>query len=259
MTICLSLGAGVQSSTMALMSAAGCFDVVPDFGIFADTGDEPKAVYKHLDWLMGVLPFPVHITSRGKLSDRLLAGDDAARIPAFVGTGGISGRQCTRNYKIRPIRQKVREMIGKPGRAHVPAGTVSIWIGISKDEAWRMKPSGLKFMVNRWPLIEMKMSRADCERWLLAHGFPIPPKSACEYCPMQEDARHRDRQRNDPEGHQRNIALDMALRSPANIARFRGELYLHRSRKPLSEVDFTAPINNQPDLFVGECEGHCGL
>lgn len=41
----LSLGAGVQSTTMALMAAHGEIQPMPDCAIFADTGWEPKAVY----------------------------------------------------------------------------------------------------------------------------------------------------------------------------------------------------------------------
>lgn len=55
----ISLGAGVQSSTMALMAAAGEITPMPDCAIFADTQAEPKSVYKWLDWLEGQLPFPV--------------------------------------------------------------------------------------------------------------------------------------------------------------------------------------------------------
>jgi hypothetical protein len=44
----VSLGAGVQSTTMALMAAHGELTPMPDAAIFADTGWEPKAVYEHL-------------------------------------------------------------------------------------------------------------------------------------------------------------------------------------------------------------------
>jgi len=44
----ISLGAGVQSTTMALMAAHREIEPMPDCAIFADTGWEPKAVYDHL-------------------------------------------------------------------------------------------------------------------------------------------------------------------------------------------------------------------
>ena len=46
----LSLGAGVQSSTLALMIERGDLPMV-DAAIFADTKGEPKEVYDRLDWL----------------------------------------------------------------------------------------------------------------------------------------------------------------------------------------------------------------
>lgn len=87
----LSLGAGVQSTTMALLAAHGEIGPMPDCAIFADTGWEPSAVYDHLDWLMSgnVLPFPVHVVSTGNIRDELLAagaGNRWASIPAFTKT-----------------------------------------------------------------------------------------------------------------------------------------------------------------------------
>lgn len=65
----LSLGAGVQSTTMALMAAHGEIGPMPDCAIFADTGWEPKSVYDHLEWLMSpnVLPFPVYSRFRAPI------------------------------------------------------------------------------------------------------------------------------------------------------------------------------------------------
>ena len=62
----LSLGAGVQSTVLALMMTAQrrippvlerCGYCRPDFAIFADTGWEPRSVYRHLDWLRSELSF----------------------------------------------------------------------------------------------------------------------------------------------------------------------------------------------------------
>ena len=55
----LSLGAGVQSTTLALMIEKGEIPMV-DAAIFADTGAEPQNVYDHLDWLEKQLSYPVY-------------------------------------------------------------------------------------------------------------------------------------------------------------------------------------------------------
>jgi hypothetical protein len=62
----LSLGAGVQSSVLLLMSCRG---VLPrlDHAVFADTGWEPAGVYAHLDWLRGeaeAAGIPLHVVRR---------------------------------------------------------------------------------------------------------------------------------------------------------------------------------------------------
>ena len=67
----ISLGAGVQSSTMALMAAKGEITPMPVAAVFADVGAEPKNVYDYLSWLEGVLPFPVHRVNNGSLLDTL--------------------------------------------------------------------------------------------------------------------------------------------------------------------------------------------
>jgi 3'-phosphoadenosine 5'-phosphosulfate sulfotransferase (PAPS reductase)/FAD synthetase len=72
----LSLGAGVQSTTLALMAARGEIEA-PDCAIFADTGWEPRAVYEHLDRLEDALPYPVYRVSAGNLRDDIEAKNSA--------------------------------------------------------------------------------------------------------------------------------------------------------------------------------------
>lgn len=94
----LSLGAGVQSTTLALMAAHGEIGPMPDCAIFADTGWKPNAIYEHLAWLRtpNVLPFPVHIVSAGNLRADLIAasrGERWASIPAFTRTVTPAGSE----------------------------------------------------------------------------------------------------------------------------------------------------------------------
>ena len=256
----LSLGAGVQSTTIALMAARGEIPA-PDCAIFADTGDEPQAVYEHLAWLRsaGVLPFPVHITKCSRtLKTALTAGDeDGARIPWHVGAGGMGGRNCTRNWKIRPIRRKIRELLGVGPRGYVAPGSVESWVGISIDEIERVKPSGCRFIHNRHILIEARMNRQSCYKWLEERQYRIPPKSRCKYCPFQGNEGWRGL-RERPDEWRETVELDGWLRQPAQIARFHGEVFLHASRVPLAQADLTAKIA-EADLFGHECEGMCGV
>ncbi len=115
----LSLGAGVQSSTLALMCAAGEIEA-PEIAIFADTQDEPDAVYIWLDWLEKQLPFPIRRVSQGKLSATALqvrtsaAGNRYMKpmIPVYTkdanGKRGMVSRQCTMDYKVAPIMRAIK-------------------------------------------------------------------------------------------------------------------------------------------------------
>ena len=99
---------------------------------------------------------------------------------------GIGRRQCTDNYKITPIRRRIREMLGLRPRQRVPAGTtVELWLGISTDEAIRMKDSRDRWMTNRYPLIEAGMSRSDCADWWKERYDRPLERSACVACPFQ--------------------------------------------------------------------------
>ena len=266
----LSLGAGVQSTTMALMAAHGEFEFMPDCAIFADTGWEPKAIYEHLAWLMSpnVLPFPVHVTNNGNIRDDLTSDAPGryAAVPFFLkkadGTKGMGRRQCTHEYKLKPLRWKMRELLGKGRRDRIAPGTVEVWIGISTDEAGRMKPSTAQWMVNRWPLIEAGMSRRDCLRWMADHDYPTPVKSSCIGCPFHNDAAWREQRDNDPESRADAIEVDRIIRSggSAQAGKWKGEQFMHASLKPLDEVDLsTAEDRGQLNMFNNECEGMCGV
>lgn len=253
----LSLGAGVQSTTVALMVKHGDLPMV-DAAIFADTGWEPWRVYEHLARLERLLPFPLYRVSAGNLRADTMdrskaAAGRVAAVPWFMSNGGIGRRQCTSEYKIRPIQRKVRELLG----GKTPKGGATMLVGISMDEAIRMKPSRVRYIVNRWPLIEKQMSRRDCLRWLEERQYPIPGKSSCIGCPYHSDAAWRDLRDNSPEEWADALEVDRAIR---NQPKMKAQQFMHRSLKPLEEVDLrTHDELGQPDLFNNECEGMCGV
>lgn len=258
----LSLGAGVQSTTLALLAADGGIEM-PDCAVFSDTGWEPAAVYRHLDWLAARLPYPVHRVQHGNLRHDVLhprEGKQMANPPFFTGPApGILRRQCTETYKVGPIRRKVREMLGlRPGQRAPREPVVEQWIGISVDEAVRMKPSREAWVRHRWPLVERGMNRWDCLRWLDRHGYPEPPKSACVGCPYHSDAYWREMRDQRPEEWADAVAFDESIRG--GVRGTTSTLYLHASRQPLRDADLsTAEDHGQMQLGFGqECEGMCG-
>lgn len=259
----LSLGAGVQSSTIALMAAHGEIDM-PDFAIFADTQSEPKSVYRWLDWLKKKLPFSVYRVTKGDLPvDALIVhvskdGNNYQKSspPLWIrdknGKRGLMLRQCTYDYKINPIVSKLREMGGK-------REGVEQLIGISLDEVYRMKTSKESWIKNRWILIERGMSRNDCIVWMKKNGYPEPPRSSCYLCPYHSDKEWKRLKTDEPETFSKAIRweLDFQL-TMSQVKGFRGTPYLHKSCVPLSDIDFNI-TSTQIDMFENECEGICGV
>src|SRR5262245_56663704 len=266
----ISLGAGVQSSTMALMAAHGEITPMPDCAIFADTGAEPGHVYRHLAWLTGVLPFPVHIARAPgpDLRHRLLHAREQPnsdwRPPFYAinddGEAGPINRQCTRFYKIQPIQRKVRELVGIKPRSPGPRKVVvEQWIGISQDEMVRMKISGVRYIENRWPLIEKRMKRYDCLQWLKRHDYPEPGRSACTFCPYRNNRSWRTLRDESPDDFADAVMIDAAIRT-AIPKLTKTSLFVHRSLKPLDQVDLSTDRDRgQLDLFLDECDGMCGV
>lgn len=261
----LSLGAGVQSTTLALMAAHGEIGPMPDLAIFADTHWEPKPVYDHLDWLASgnVLPFPIHRVSAMDLRQHVVARasrDDGRYIsvPYFLGNGGMGRRQCTREAKIAPIRAELRRLLGLAKGQHATKFKVEQWIGISTDEMQRMASAREKWIIHRWPLIEARISRGDCMAWLNRHGYPIPPKSSCIGCPFHSDAFWREMQSTDPGAFADAVAVDHALRARGEVRGMRSQEFMHRACRPLDQIDFEARTTGPQSDFLDECDGVCG-
>lgn len=258
----LSLGAGVQSSTLALMIAHGELEPV-DAAIFADTGWEPPHVYDWLDWLEKQLPYPVHRVQRGNLRDDILMHKEGQRLAAIPwhmvmpnGDRAMGRRQCTMEYKIQPLTKKARELVGLVPRQRAKGVLCEMLIGISTDEALRMKPSQDAWKVHRWPLIDKSMSRNDCLRWMERKGYPLPPKSSCIGCPFHSDHEWR-LIKADPALWADALEVDRAIRQQPGM---RGQQFMHRSCLPLDQVDLsTAADHGQIDMFNNECEGMCGV
>lgn len=266
----LSLGAGVQSTTVLLMSIDGELPLL-DHAIFADTGWEPRAVYDHLDWLEQEATeagIKVHRVANGNLrADALDSSHRFASMPLFVrnqdGTKGMIRRQCTSEYKIKPIERKLREVAGILPRQRPKGVLVEQWMGISWDEMQRMSDPSFPWITKRYPLIDLRMDRNNCHQWLARRGVNAP-RSACLGCPFHVDHEWRAIRDNDPAGWADAVEFDAAIRA-GNVAKagdkqLLGQAYLHGSLRPLDEVDLTTiEDHGQGNLFDTECAGVCGV
>jgi hypothetical protein len=221
----LNLGAGVQSTTLYLWALDGLLQI--DRAIFADTGDEPEAVYRHLDFLLEMNGPPIDVVraSSKSLGENLQSGMNATgqenqrhvAIPTFLksldgSAPALGRRQCTAEYKIRPIEQRVRDLCG-----------------LEKGE---------------------RAKRAV-------------PRSACVFCPFKSDAEWLHLQQS-PSDWNHAVEIDRAIRDKTSLCTvgMRHEQFLHRSCVPLDQVQFVAkPPDAQKKLAFStmDCEGMCGV
>ncbi len=263
----LSLGAGVQSSTVLLMSCRGVLPKL-DAAIFADTQWEPKAVYEWLPVLeteadkAGIPFFSVTkgdiradaLRSRMRASEyKKIEGGRWASMPLYTqmkdkDDEGQIRRQCTKEYKIDPVRRKARELSGgKP---------IKLWMGISGDELRRVRMSDVRWIEHYYPLIfgfEFPMHRVHCLAWLKEQGFPEVPRSACIGCPYRGNEEWKSLPGNE---WMDAVEFDKGIRQLGGQT---ADTYLHRSCKPLDMVDLSTPEERGQQNWLSECEGMCGV
>ena len=270
----LSLGAGVQSSTLAMMFAKGELKPMPDFAVFADTQGEPKAVYQWLDWLETQLPYPVYRISKGNLAKEAIRVRTSkvtgkkyiggSTIPVFLFKNGIRKgflpRGCTNDFKIKPIRTFLRRHCKIKNKE--TAVQINLMLGISTDEATRMKPSQVEWIKHIFPLIDNNISRSDCLQWFKNNSLKLPPRSACIFCPYHSVSFWKDLKENSPDEFYQALEYEQKVKKAyKETDEFQDDIYdvsIHQYND-LKNVTLKKEKHEQLDLFTGECEGMCGV
>lgn len=236
----VTYGGGIQSTTIAALIVAGLLPR-PERIVMADTGRERSAVWRYLDEVTRPRLAAVGLEVERISPDYRLwdiakgdvpAAEQSILMPVYT-KGGKLPTFCSYEWKRRPVRSYLRE------HGYGPDNPVRLWFGMSLDEVGRMRTSDVKWITNWYPLIlqpETRMSRGDCASFLEREGWPLPPKSACWMCPHRDDATWAEMKRDDPADFAAAVALEAEIRAGPW-----GEIWLHKSRQPLGEVDFGAP------------------
>lgn len=278
----LNLGAGVQSTAIFLMIMDGELPPV-DVAIFSDTGDEPKAVYEHLERLKALGGPEIVTVTQGNLGQNLIDGVNSTgqrfvSIPAFLSHGddgentGIGRRQCTSEYKVVPIEQKIREMLGLEKGQRMPKDTrIAQVFGLSFDEPNRVAKVKGRFATRsecwtcEFPLFDEFITRTECVSYLRKR-LPdyVVPRSACVFCPYKQDSEWIELKANDPDGWNRAVEIDRAIRNPSSRCTegMDSTQYLHRSCQPLEFVELKAESPDTQKRWSWsnmDCEGMCGV
>lgn len=249
----LSLGWGVQSFTLTAMAALGEIDPI-DVAIHSDTTHERQSTYAFSKkWTPWLVERGVNVVTVKPEYAETVNRFGGVMLPAFTRSdtgGGMLRRQCTDDWKRKPMRQYLQTI--RDGQV------VELLMGISLDEVQRMRESDVKYIVNSYPLIDLRMTRAACVQWLQSHGLGVPTKSACVFCPFQSRREWRQVKDNKLDWH-KAVEVDEFIRKkrPTDDG---GLLFVHPDMKPLTEVDMQTPEEKgQLSLWENECYGLCGV
>mgnify|MGYP001605268056 CR=1 FL=1 len=267
----------MQITTVYLLDLNGRLPAHFDAAVFADTGDEPAAVYRHLDWLRSLGGPPIIVRTAGKLGDDLIAGRNSTgqrfvSIPAYTAPDGSHEavgqmkRQCSKEYKVEVVERTIRrEILGLKPRARWPRGiVVDHYFGISLEEARRTIGIRKRVLPPRqrphFPLVdELRWTRGDCVRWLERRVPHQVPRSACVFCPYRSDAEFLRLKETDAGGWHRAVEVDEAVRTQDLSKKFKQKIYIHPTARPLATVILRGEGQGVFPNFVQECEGVCGV
>ncbi len=232
----LSAGMGRQCSAILALVEQGRIQQY-DLIVFADTKREPADVYANIRYWRA-RGHDITVVSAGDLGQRLDI------LPLFV-NGKRKNRQCTRQYKIKPIHDAILDTLLMMGlatrnargdRRVRPGVRVQQAIGFSRDEMYRVKRESRNpgWLVNEYPLVDLGMTAWDCVSLLNSLNHPVV-KSSCIFCPYVSDSHLRQLQ---PHQRAEVVLWDERLRSADFVAahpKLRNA-YLHRSGRPMADV-----------------------
>lgn len=273
----ISLGLGVQSTAMYYQSSTGDLPRC-DYAIFVDTGREKKKTIQYLKFLQkwkkennGIEIIVVREKNLYKdlLNSENSTGQRFSSIPAFTknpdGTTGMLRRQCTNEYKIEQVDRTIREILEVPA---LTGKKIEVWKGITLEEIERLSIPDRDWKIHVYPYCgysvnskntqktdSFRKTRNDLVNWYASVGLPVPPKSSCVFCPYQSDAAWYAMKVNEPSDFRAAVKVDQAIRNSTKKG-IDNQAFLHESCMPLDEIVFKPGL---PDLWHGECSGHCHI
>lgn len=272
----LSFGAGMQSTALALMSCENAnakrkgqqppFPLVPiyDLVVFCNLGFEPPWVMKQVEFTQKaceqtgiwftVLESPLYNDFMENFGERRTIS-----IPWWtLGDNGHKSkmpRNCTIDYKVGVISKFVRwKVLGyKKGqrlrdedkKAH------KMHMGFSFEEKRRCRESPNPMFVNRFPLVDMELVRADNYAYIRDVWGLETKASACTFCPFHQNYFFKHLRENLPETYEKLVGVDELLRDKNPKPPMNADLFISRSRKRLVEL-------TDEDCDDAQCFEYCG-
>jgi hypothetical protein len=249
--LCWSYGGGTQSVAIAVLVAQGKLPK-PECIVIADTGREASETWeyteRYVNPMLGAVGCTIELAPHSLAKVDLFSGNGDLLIPTYTATGAMDGF-CSTEWKKRVVQRHLRS------KGYGPAHPVITWIGISRDEIGRAKPSGLDWQEYAWPLIWMEpsMNRRDCYELVEKAGLPTPPKSSCWMCRHRRNSQWRRLRDYSPKDWEEACRMDLSIRT-ADLLSGGDGVWLHESRVALQDADLSEPDSGVNSLF-GEVTG----
>jgi hypothetical protein len=240
----ISYGGGVQSTALCVLATQGKIGQI-DAALFANVGDDSEhpATITYVREVM--IPWAKErgldvqelkrIKRTGEVetlwSKLMKPESKSVPIPIRMSETGTPGsRSCTADFKIGVIAKWLK---ARGASADAPA---QVCIGFSLDEAHRASNKRTHpCELPEHPLLDLHLTRTDCKNIIARAGLPVPPKSACFFCPFHRPAMWAKMRRDEPALFQKSVDLENTI-NERRRARGRDQVYLTRFGKPLEDA-----------------------
>ncbi len=236
----LQFGGGVNSVALAVRMVREQMPL--DYILFSDTLGEKPETYSYIEILNKYLEannYP-KITKLPPYKPEGLYGEcmRLKRLPSIV----YGFKSCSEKWKRRPYLKFLKEHNLKE---------VTAYKGYDIDEDHRVKNYNNKKETVLFPLISWEMDRMDCVKEIIDAGLPLPPKSACFFCPSMRKQEVQDLKKQSPALMAAAIRMEQNAKSTLKTVRGLGRHWKWEEVIKQEQLDFTT---QSPEI---SCD--CGL
>lgn len=179
--LAVAFGGGRNGAMLLGMYERG---IVPDLITFADTGGEKPETYEAVErmsrWSQDHLGRAITVVRKRSQYASL---EDNCLKKQMLPSAAYGFRSCSDKWKIQP-QNYYRNHHPLILEAWATGEKVKIAIGYDAGESRRGSKLTEDAKYKFWfPLVEWGWFLEDCIASFGRHGLPVPPKSACYYCP----------------------------------------------------------------------------
>ncbi len=257
----LSCGAGQQSTALALMSCENAimgkerhpFVPIYDAIIFCDLGGERKWVYDQVEFIKVSCDragIPFYILKEKNLKDDYIKNYGINRVVTIPfwsidesGKKGKMTRHCTIDYKIVQIQNFVRwNLLGYRKGERTRQEDIQaheMHIGFTFEEQQRIFDSKHKLFINKFPMVEMGLVRADNYAYVREYWGLETLGSACLFCPFHTNYFFKECKDTCENDYKTILEIDNKLELGIPNSRIgvpNSKVYISRSRKRIADL-----------------------